>query len=324
MKDIAIVGAGMAGASCAAQLASAGLDIAVYDAAPEVGGRMTSRFLDGHQFDHGTQYFTARHPAFAACVDDWVAQGHAALWQGRFASWNGQGFCPHQGTSRIIGQPDMGAPCRALLRGVPTHTGHRLTGLAWQDRAWQLIFDNGEAALARYVVLAMPACRAAELIPPNHPLHRLAAASSMTPCFMLMMETDREIALPFDGIFVSEGPLSWAARESSKPGRPPGNGWVIQATAAWSALHIDDRVELIAATLQKSFFQWLHEDVSARGATLHRWLHGRATTVLGQVAVSAGHMGLAGDWLDNGRVEGAWLSGRRLADQILSDLTVTN
>jgi hypothetical protein len=33
----------------------------------------TRRGPDGLRFDHGAQFFTARDPRFAACVEDWTA-----------------------------------------------------------------------------------------------------------------------------------------------------------------------------------------------------------------------------------------------------------
>lgn len=63
--DVAIVGAGMAGLSCARALVEAGLKVAVFDKARGAGGRMATRRGELASFDHGAQYFTARSPDFA-------------------------------------------------------------------------------------------------------------------------------------------------------------------------------------------------------------------------------------------------------------------
>ncbi|MDQ6881692.1 MAG: NAD(P)/FAD-dependent oxidoreductase, partial [Pseudomonadota bacterium] len=55
---IAVVGAGVAGLSCARTLAQAGAKVTVFEQAAQVGGRMTSCDTAFGTFDHGAQYFT--------------------------------------------------------------------------------------------------------------------------------------------------------------------------------------------------------------------------------------------------------------------------
>lgn len=56
--------------------------------------------------------------------------------------------------------------------------------------------------------------------------------------------------------------------------------------------------------------------------TAHRWLYADSEPAL-EIACAwqAGQsMGLCGDWLNGGKVEGAWLSGRALALQVVNSL----
>ncbi|MEO0815401.1 MAG: FAD-dependent oxidoreductase, partial [Myxococcota bacterium] len=59
---VAIVGAGMAGMSCARTLADHGVPVTVFDKGRGPGGRMSTRRAEPHVFDHGAQYFVARDP----------------------------------------------------------------------------------------------------------------------------------------------------------------------------------------------------------------------------------------------------------------------
>ena len=81
---IAIVGAGIAGLSCADALAARGHRVRLFDKGRCPGGRMSTRRaqLDGRdmQFDHGAQYFTARDADFVAQVRRWEDVGLAARW----------------------------------------------------------------------------------------------------------------------------------------------------------------------------------------------------------------------------------------------------
>lgn len=59
-KSIAVIGAGIAGLSCAYELQKAGCDVLVFEKNPHVGGRMASRRKDDLIFDTGANFFV-RH-----------------------------------------------------------------------------------------------------------------------------------------------------------------------------------------------------------------------------------------------------------------------
>ena len=80
---VAVVGAGLAGLSCAQALQAGGVAVALFDKSRGVSGRMSTRRGEGWQADHGAQYFTAREPAFVEEVRRWVAAGVAADWSPR-------------------------------------------------------------------------------------------------------------------------------------------------------------------------------------------------------------------------------------------------
>ena len=74
----AVIGAGIAGLSCARALAASGVHVTVFDKSRGSGGRMSTRRGEGWACDHGAQYFTARDPLFQAELARWQAAGVAA------------------------------------------------------------------------------------------------------------------------------------------------------------------------------------------------------------------------------------------------------
>ena len=105
---IAIIGAGLAGLSCAHALLQAGHTVHVFDKARGPSGRMSTRRADDvdgpWQCDHGAQYFTARDPAFRAEVARWQQAGVAALWNARLASFDGRAWTtPATPLERFVG-----------------------------------------------------------------------------------------------------------------------------------------------------------------------------------------------------------------------------
>src|SRR6218665_1435950 len=68
-RHFAIVGAGMAGITCARTLAQAGHEVTVFEKSAEAGGRTATIDTPFGSFDAGAQYFTVRDPRFAQAVD---------------------------------------------------------------------------------------------------------------------------------------------------------------------------------------------------------------------------------------------------------------
>ena len=88
---ILIVGAGLAGLSCALALHRAGRDFLLLDAAPQVGGRQRTMHHDGFTLDHGFQVVLSSYDAVADVVDipslqpRWFESGALIHQSGKFS-----------------------------------------------------------------------------------------------------------------------------------------------------------------------------------------------------------------------------------------------
>ncbi len=67
--DVLIIGAGLAGLSCAKTLADHGIDFLLLEAAAEVGGRIGSDHLDGFILDRGFQVLSTAYPEAKRLLD---------------------------------------------------------------------------------------------------------------------------------------------------------------------------------------------------------------------------------------------------------------
>lgn len=67
--EVVVVGAGLAGLSVATRLAAAGRDVHLVDAAGHVGGRVSTRRVDGFTVDRGFQVLNTGYPRVAADLD---------------------------------------------------------------------------------------------------------------------------------------------------------------------------------------------------------------------------------------------------------------
>lgn len=68
-SDVVIVGAGLAGLACAQRLSSAGVEVAVLEAADAVGGRVRTDVIDGFRCDRGFQLLNPAYPEARRALD---------------------------------------------------------------------------------------------------------------------------------------------------------------------------------------------------------------------------------------------------------------
>ena len=81
----AIIGAGLAGLSCARTLRRAGFFVEVFEQARIIGGRIATTRIGGDTFDHGAQYLTARSQEFGEYLTEVSGLGYARRWTPRAA-----------------------------------------------------------------------------------------------------------------------------------------------------------------------------------------------------------------------------------------------
>lgn len=327
---VAVIGTGIAGASCAHALSHSGHAVQVFDKSRGAGGRMATRRAEwGDQqgrnqlsrFDHGAPCFTAHEPSFQQFVSDAVGQAALALWQPRLAPQSLP--LPHDGP-HYVATPDMPALCRHLLDGIGAHWLCAVSGLRREHGLWLLEQGQGVAADGfDAVVLAMPPIQAAALLEPHQmDWAARAAAVPMQPCWTLMGVAEAS-ALPhaWDVARPASGALAWIMRNDARPGRDvvPGQAhWVVHASAQWSRNHLEQDATQVQAALQAALADHLGEPIDWLYATVHRWRYAMPDLSPSAQAEpcwwdAAQGLGVCGDFFARSGIEGAWLSGRSLA-----------
>jgi renalase len=325
---VAIVGAGLAGLSCARTLVQRGVAVQVFDKSRGVSGRMATRRADAQlQFDHGAQYFTARTPGFRRDLETWCQQGLAAQWRGRIVEVTAAGVREKTDQpERYVGVPGMTAIARQLSSALPLQLETEVQSLERTGSGWLLTGADGRrCGEFPRVVIALPAPQASVLVA-AHTAARVVCEVPMTPCWSVLVAFSGRLEQAsavghWDGAFVHDSPLAWVARDSSKPGRPAGaDCWVLHASPQWSTQNLEREPAAVAAELLDAFSRVaacrLPESIYL---TAHRWRYSAAATQIERQAYYDPQLGLAlcGDWLAGGRVEGAYLSGLAAAQQLL-------
>ena len=331
---IAIIGAGVSGAACAASLQRAGLQVTLFDRSRGVGGRMatrrakwvdTSGAVQRVEFDHGAQLFGAQHPRFRAVVARAQAAGCVATWRPRV-------HAPRLGgpTDRSVAPvPSMPSFCRHLIGAASIRLEQAVQRLQRGADGWPVVTTGGESTGPfDHVMLATPPAQAALLLAGHHDAWAdTLAAVRMEPCWTLMAAT-ADADWPWDAAEPARGPLAWVSRNDRRPGRaaPPGcASWVAHASAAWSAAHLEDDARDVTAALSEALARLLpcNTPLDWHHASAHRWRYAFPAEGLpgGDECWWDGALGLGvcGDFFgaaaaSGAGVEAAWRSGDELAD----------
>ena len=332
MPTLAVIGAGIAGLTCARALSAHGIEVCVFDKGRRPGGRLATRRTGNdtahrRSYDHGAQYFTARDPRFIPFCTALRDQEVVAPWRPRFAEIANGTITPLPAadTEWLVGVPGMSALAAALAADLRVMTGVHVARIERQGASWTLVATDG-ARCGRFdaVIVAVPAPQALPLLEATAPRLAVAAAAvRLEPCWALMVALDRRMPVDFDAVTVTGSALAWGARDGAKPGREGRETWVLHAAGDWSAAHLEDAPGDVAAALLSAFGDATNVTISGVAERqAHRWRYARVAEPLGKPFLLDEERGIGacGDWCLSAKMEAAFLSGTAMAEGLLATL----
>ena len=330
-----VIGAGIAGMTCARRLADAGRRVTVIDKGRRPSGRLSTRTSrSGPVFDHGAQFFTARLDAFGVQLQDWKDRGIATRWDANIVDLNnGQATPTQRQATRWVGTPTMDTLVADLCRPHPQidgpHFGVRASELLAGDHGYRVVADgDGQAPtqIFEHVVVAIPGAQAQALVANAHPgFAEQLADTTAAACWAAMLAIDVPLGLDFDAAFVEgDGPLSWIACNTTKPGRPAApECWVLHGGPDWSQANVDREPDAVLPEMMGAFADATGVTVlNPAYAAARRWRFAHVTQALDAPYLhsSPRRLSLCGDVFCTGsrpNIEQAWRSGHELAGKIL-------
>jgi predicted NAD/FAD-dependent oxidoreductase len=318
---IAVIGAGVAGLACAAELARADAQVTVFERSRGLGGRLATRRNGAFAFDHGAQFITARSRPFLRFAEIAARAGVLSTWKPRVLEDGRPLGEPFE--DWMVGVPGMSTMVRPLSRGIDLQTGVSVHELLQGQRGWELQTDSGrQNEVFSAVVVAVPAPQAISLLGHHGRAFRHLTGVRMAPCWAAMFAFEQPLDLGAEALRWTQGPLTWAACNSSKLGRADEpQTWVVHASPQWSREHLEadarDSVQLLLGEFALAVGRDLPPPAHLEA---HRWRHALVEQPLGLPCLVDEEIaaGACGDWCIAPRVEAAFESGRTLAQSVLS------
>ncbi len=343
---VAVIGAGLAGLSCARALAEAGRAVVVFEKSLGVGGRMATRRLSGAgganadgrgwlaEADHGVPSFTARQPAFVQAVQKAAARGWLLPWRPRMAA-GGDPLTLSE--PQWVAAPSMKSWCAALAQELDVRLEQHVDELTRLPGGWT-VHARGDPVGGGFgqVVLALPPAQAAALLRPHEAAwsERLQAWPMQATWTWLGVSSGLTPAVDWDVLAPLTGPLRRIDRQNGRAWRPAPVGrevWTAHAKAAWTQAHLEAPAAQVEQALRDAVVRAIGGSPRWAGSWVHRWRYAQPADhppeatdtpcwwapelglgVCGDALGSLGHAldGAAGA---GGGVEAAWTSGHALA-----------
>jgi renalase len=334
MIEVAVIGAGIAGLTCARKLQQAGKSVVLIDKSRGLGGRLATRRLAGTHADHGVCYLQAKSDRFQQWIDELVSVGILRVWTTEIHRLAADGSLQSSTKSANYYAAPLGATSIAkyLGRDLEIIGDKLITAIESIDNGWRLSSKDPEFSLtAAQVVIATPPAQALTIakdtIDPDR-IQQLASVqfSRSITAIAVYPTTDQTAAaaITWQGIHCLDHPtLAWIGLDSSKQLNPTQPVLVIQSSAAFAEQYFDaPDLAIIGQKLLDPIVPLTPTLTTPELVQVHRWGYAFAQNPLSVqflTAQTTAPLYFCGDWCGGNRVEFAYLSGLAVADQVLNN-----
>ena len=344
MFDVAIIGAGLAGLTCAQQLHQAGYRVVVVEKSRGVGGRLATRRLYDTCADHGVRYLEPQSKLLQQLIKLLVQRGILQAWTDTIYELKpaksesvGENLAHPSQLTCYVAPAGMTAVAKVLATGLEIWRSKRvLKMMPTNAQTWHLTCDSSETLeelSARAVVVAIPAPQALILVEPlaemGLPPGFLDSLRSVEfdPCLSAIAGYPvRAIQeLPLACTVSNDSDLAWIGLDSSK--RPDSQMpiFVLQSTAEFAKQYLDledlkPAGQQLLSRAAHLLIPWLD---TPDWLQVHRWRYAFPKRPLNQDCLNATTplpLVCCGDWCGGKLIESALESGLAAAAQINQQL----
>ncbi len=344
MFDIAVIGAGMAGLSCAQQLRQAGYSVAVVEKSRGAGGRVATRRVQGTRADHGARYLEPQGETVQGLIDVLVDRHILKLWTDTVWEFQ-QGELSSTPNSCYAAPAGMNAVGKYLAQDLEIWFGRRVQAISITDnQMWHLSLevtdDNLELPqelIAKAVVVAIPAPQAlmflnSEIGLQSDFLDKLRSIN-YDPCITVMAGYPAAKQQDLSNLnphwqavtFRDDADLAWIGLDSSKRLDSQQPVFVVHSSAKFAEKYLESTdlptvgQQLLDRT-SEHLIPWLKQP---EWLQVHRWRYAFCRNPLPVSCLpAAGTLPLvcAGDLCGEGQIDGALRSGLAAANWVNSQL----
>ena len=321
MSSFCVIGSGISGATIA-NLLNKKHNVDLYDKARGLGGRSSFKRLDKIRgFDHGTQYFSPKTPEFKKFTKKLIEKKILKIWEGnhKFLSDKKKENKKHV---KVIGRKGNNDISKYLLKNVRCYFQSELKKINFQNRKWNLIFNDGEIRNYENLILTCPFPQLKKLSKKYIKNSFIKEKIKMDANITILIEIKKS-NLGYSSFLFNDRILGWAGYENSKKRfKSKSDLWTLQSTFNWANKKINQNKVLKktnAKILINKFFKLTGiKRTKVLFSLNHGWKYSSNSKPLKLKSYwnSRLNLGVCADWFNGPRLESGWISANDLYKKI--------
>ena len=321
MSSFCVIGSGISGATIA-NLLNKKHNVDLYDKARGLGGRSSFKRLDKIRgFDHGTQYFSPKTPEFKKFTKKLIEKKILKIWEGnhKFLSDKKKENKKHV---KVIGRKGNNDISKYLLKNVRCYFQSELKKINFQNKKWNLIFNNGEIRNYENLILTCPFPQLKKLSKKYIKNSFIKAKIKMDANITILIEI-KKTNLGYSSFLFNDRILGWAGYENSKKRfKSKSDLWTLQSTFNWANKKINQNKvfkKTNAKILIDKFFKLTGiKRTKVLFSLNHGWKYSSNSKPLKLKSYwnSRLNLGVCADWFNGPRLESGWISANDLYKKI--------
>ena len=323
MSSFCVIGSGISGATIA-NLLNKKYTVDLYDKARGLGGRSSFKRLDNQRgFDHGTQYFSPKTTEFKRFTKKLIEKKILKIWGGnhKFLSDKKKENKKHV---KVIGRKGNNDISKYLLKNVRCYFQSELKKINFQNRKWNLTFNDGEMKNYENLILTCPFPQLKKLSKKYIKNSFIREKIKMDANITILIEI-KKTNLGYSSFLFNDRILGWAGYENSKKRfKSKSDLWTLQSTFNWANKKINQNKVLKktnAKILIDKFFKLTGiKQTKILFSLNHGWKYSSNSKPLKLKSYwnSRLNLGVCADWFNGPRLESGWISANDLYKKINS------
>ena len=323
MSSFCVIGSGISGATIA-NLLNKKHTVDLYDKARGLGGRSSFKRLDNQRgFDHGTQYFSPKTSEFKRFTKKLIEKKILKIWGGnhKFLSDKKKENKKHV---KVIGRKGNNDISKYLLKNVKCYFQSELKKINFQNRKWNLVFNDGEMKNYENLILTCPFPQLKKLSKKYIKNSFIREKIKMDANITILIEI-KKTNLGYSSFLFNDRILGWAGYENSKKRfKSKSDLWTLQSTFNWANKKINQNKVLKktnAKILIDKFFKLTGiKQTKILFSLNHGWKYSSNSKPLKLKSYwnSRLNLGVCADWFNGPRLESGWISANDLYKKINS------
>ena len=323
MSSFCVIGSGISGATIA-NLLNKRHTVDLYDKARGLGGRSSFKRLDNLRgFDHGTQYFSPKTAEFKRFTKKLIEKKILKIWGGnhKFLSDKKKENKKH---AKVIGRKGNNDISKYLLKNVRCYFQSELKKINFQNRKWNLVFNDGEMKNYENLILTCPFPQLKKLSKKYIKNSFIREKIKMDANITILIEI-KKTNLGYSSFLFNDRILGWAGYENSKKRfKSKSDLWTLQSTFNWANKKINQN-KVLKKTNAKILIDKFFKLTGIKRTKIlfslnHGWKYSSNSKPLKLKSYwnSRLNLGVCADWFNGPRLESGWISANDLYKKINS------